>query len=317
MSSSSYKEHSSNMNHSRPLENGDQRRGTTRLPSTHFQNGMGRDGAQRHQNSSSSRDIQQRPASLFDSATALNHQPEGDQQEVKRQYENIMAQIQQLHPTFIDETQPAFMRQEVVTTPNNESVYINRAAKLQEAQQRLIQLQELMQHVSIDLDCNPYSHVADNKNRKPREFPMDFLRNVPSGTRSAARANPHSTPRQSNRSSQPQLPLFPSVPQNNLSQEIINPKRTYSSSHHVNGSLMDVFTRSEPSFDSSDPEENDPIGIEEDAQDAQSSHDPILPNENPNSSFRAPLVIFNIIFIFKTKLKFLIFRIILLGLSIN
>lgn len=279
------------MNHRVPVT--EQRRQSR--PSTEIHQVITRDNGQRFQysmNPSSFRSSQQRPAGshFAEVSSASNSQPEGDQQEAKRQYENIVAQIQQLHPTFMDEMQqPTTIQPDAVA---DTSVYVNRAIKLREAQQRLRQLQELMQNVSIDLDCNPYSHLVDTKSRKPKDFPMDFLKNLSSSgsarTTSIPRINPQSTPRQPNGSQRHQR--YSPTQQNNLSQESISPKRLYSSSQ-ANGSLLDVFPRSEPSFDSSDADEN-PIGVDEEDNmpDVNSSQDPLIQHEAQNNSYRAPLV---------------------------
>jgi hypothetical protein len=217
---------------------------------------------------------------LYDSGSALNNPSEGEHREMqekmrelqqkKWQYENAMSQLQQMHSPFSDEPTPNATRAEM--TNNAETVYTsisNRARKLQEAQQRLIQLQELMQNVSIDLDYNPYTQQNEDKNSKPKEFPLDFLRNVssngPTRTPTIPRVNP-SVPRHLNKGTHQQqmgasTHLF--LPQNNLSHDSLGSPKRYSTSSQVNGSLLDVFAQGEPSFDSSNEEAEEETRIEE------------------------------------------------------
>jgi hypothetical protein len=183
-----------------------------------------------------------------------------------------------MHSPFSDEPTPNATRAEM--TNNAETVYTsisNRARKLQEAQQRLIQLQELMQNVSIDLDYNPYTQQNEEKNSKPKEFPLDFLRNVssngPARTPTILRVNP-SIPRHLNKGTHQQqmganAHLF--SPQNNLSHDSLGSPKRYSTSSQVNGSLLDVFAQGEPSFDSSNEEAEETRIEEVNAQDDHSS----------------------------------------------
>lgn len=305
-SSSSYKDNSFS-NHRESLD----RRPTTRSSSNTFLGSTAAPSGSNRRlyqfNSSVNHCDSQRAAASsnglpFEASSFLNHQSEGtDTLEIKRQYENLISQIQQLHPAFVEDGQhPPPMRMD--SLPNNEALFMDRAVKLQEAQQRLIQLQELMQNVSLELDCNPYGHlsVGDNKNKKlPKESQMDFLRNVPSINSmptapriTLPRVSPHNNSAQANRESRlaSGRHLHSPTPQNNLSHESINPKRPYASSN-ANGSLLDVFGRSEPSFDSSDADDH-PIGPEEEenVQDVNSSQDPLLQPEVQNTSYRVPLV---------------------------
>lgn len=146
----------------------------------------------------------------------------------------------------------------------------NRARKLQEAQQRLLQLQELMQNVSLDLDINPFSQQPAEraKNNKPRrdmrDLSLDFLRNVPSTSARTPTSIPRVNPNVSRN--------YAGAQQNNLSHDSLSSPKRYPSQSQVNGSqlLLDVFARSEPSFDNSSDdvdEDDDRIEADEDEED--------------------------------------------------
>lgn len=165
------------------------------------------------------------------------------------------------------EPTPNAIRAELVNSDPSH-VLESRARKQQEAQQRLLQLQELIQNVSFDLEMNPFQHHHSDDKIKVKDTGLDFLRNVPSNHSHSQRATsvPHvNVPRQIYKSPQHVLTLNANgasapthhSPQNNLSHDpLLNPKR-YSTSSQVNGSLMDVFGRSDPSFDSSNDEVDD------------------------------------------------------------
>lgn len=299
-SSSSYKDNSS-INQRNSDQAPDQRRASRSARTTTSNSNGVRESARLSFTATNStfRDFQ-RPTSLFETAASLNNPTEGEHREMqekmrelqhkKWQYENAMSQLQQMHSPFADEPTPNAARAEM---SNNETVYAsmsNRARKLQEAQQRLLQLQELMQNVSIDLDYNPYAQQSEDKNNKPKEFPLDFLRNVssnlPARTPTIPRVNPSSVPRHLNKGPhQHQLGAAAGAvhhfsPQNNLSHDSLSSPKRYSTSSQVNGSLLDVFARGEPSFDSSNEEVDDAAieGEEVNTQDVHSSHEQLLPN---------------------------------------
>lgn len=220
-------------------------------------------------------------------------------QQKKWQYENAMSQLQQMHSPYSDEPTPNATRAEISSSA--ETVYTsisNRARKLQEAQQRLVQLQELMQNVSIDLDFNPYTQQNDDKNCKPKEFPLDFLRNVSSNgsarTPTIPRVNP-SVPRYLNKGPhQHQIAASGHLfsPQNNLSHDSFGSPKRYSTSSQVNGSLLDVFTQGEPSFDSSteEVEETRIDGDEVTGQDHHASQERMLGVEtSARNGIRLPI----------------------------
>lgn len=301
-SSSSFKDNSS-INHRNSDQAPDQRRASrTARTTTSNSNGVRESARPGFTPTNSTLRDYQRPTSLFETATSINNPSESEHREMqekmrelqhkKWQYENAMSQLQQMHSPFSDEPTPNAARAEMT---NNETMYAsmsNRARKLQEAQQRLLQLQELMQNVSIDLDYNPYAHQSEDKNNKPKEFPLDFLRNVssnlPARTPTIPRVNPSSSvPRHMNKGlHQQQLGAGASAvhhfsPQNNLSHDSLSSPKRYSTSSQVNGSLLDVFARGEPSFDSSNEEVDDAaIGGDEvnTQQDVHSSHEQLLPN---------------------------------------
>ena len=246
-----------------------------------------------------------RPTSFFDTVNPLNNPSERDHREIqekmrelqqkKWQYDNAMSQLQQIHSPFSDEPTPNAARAEM--TSHSEALYASissRTRKLQEAQQRLIQLQELMQNVSIDLDYNPYNQQTENKINKPKEFPLDFLRNVASNVQSRTTLMPRAMPSVS-RPSKQQMgtagSTFQFSPQNNLSHESLSSPKRYSTSSQVNGSLLDVFPRGEPSFDSSNEDVEDAANEadnEVNAQDDQSSHEQLqLPNGVPSAARNA------------------------------
>lgn len=210
-------------------------------------------------------------------------------QQKKLLYDSAMFQLQHLHSPFSDEPTPNAARAEL--TSHNEALYASidsRTRKLQEAQQRLIQLQELMQNVSLDLDYSPYNQQIEDKVNKPKEFPLDFLRNVAPNMQQRNTVLPRAIPsvsRPSNNEQQQQQmgvagATFQYSPQNNLSHESFSSPKRYSTSSQVNGSLLDVFARGEPSFESSneDVEEAANEGDEVNAQDDASSHDQLLHN---------------------------------------
>ena len=196
-----------------------------------------------------------------------------EMQQKKLQYENVLLQLQQLQTSLNNSPQiPATSRgQQPVEQRNIETAYapVNlRSSKLQEAQQRLTQLQDLMQNVSLDLDCNPFARQHKNKNIYPhptliKEYP-DFLLNVganengsvhSNNTRaSAPPMNPDSSRyRNIENSFEPHRSYSPQ--QNNLSLESITPKiqRNSQMFNHGHGSLLDVFVRSdEASLNSSE-----------------------------------------------------------------
>ena len=158
----------------------------------------------------------------------------------------------------------------------------NRSRKLQEAQQRLLQLQELMQNVSLDLDCNPFAQQQqqeEHKNNKPRrdvrDLSLDFLRNVPS-TSSGYTRTTTSIPRVNPNVSRLSNQHYAGAQQNNLSHDSLSSPKRYPSQSQVNGShhltMLDVFhPRSEPSFDDSSDddvnEDDDPIDADDDEED--------------------------------------------------
>jgi hypothetical protein len=137
-----------------------------------------------------------------------------------------------------------------------------------------------MQNVSIDLDYNPYTQQNEEKNSKPKEFPLDFLRNVssngPSRTPTIPRINP-GVPRHLNKGTHQQQIGASSnhlySPQNNLSHDSLGSPKRYSTSSQVNGSLLDVFAQGEPSFDSSNEEAEETRIEEVNGQDDHSSHE--------------------------------------------
>lgn len=192
-------------------------------------------------------------------------------QHSKRQYENVLSQLHQLQSTYNRELFPistSLRPERPVEIGNNDAVHLNinsRTQKLQEAQQKLIQLQELMQNVSIDLDFHPLGE--ENKNIKPnssiiREFPPEFLRNVPCNMINRSPTIPRVNPnvRQFNRVL-PQQPSYSLLQQNNLSQDQPSSPKRYSTPH-ANSSLLDVFERDGASLDSSDEESTVEIGEE-------------------------------------------------------
>ncbi len=295
-SSSSFKDNASVNHRNSDHTPVDQRRASRSSRTTAVANGVRENARQTFSTNSSFRDLP-RPTSLFEAGSPFNNPSESEHRDMvekmrelqkKYQYDNAMSQLQQMHSPFSDEPTPNVTRAEMT---NNETVYQsinNRARKLQEAQQRLIQLQELMQNVSIDLDYNPYSQQSEDKNSKPKEFPLDFLRNVssniPTRTTAIPRVNP-SVPRHLNKGlPQQQMGASASAqhfsPQNNLSHDSLTSPKRYSTSSQVNGSLLDVFARGEPSFDSSNEEVDEtPIGGEEvNGQDDHSSHEQMLHN---------------------------------------
>ena len=302
-SSSSYKDNSS-VNYRNADNVPDQRRPTSRSTrsSSSVANGARENVRQTLSANHTFRDFQ-RPTSLFEAAgPSFSNPSENEHREMvekmrelqkKYQYDNAMSQLQHMHSPFSDEPTPNATRAELT---NNETVYqsINtRARKLQEAQQRLIQLQELMQNVSIDLDYNPFNQQSEDKNNKPKEFPLDFLRNVssnlPGRTTAIPRVNP-SVPRHLNKGPpQQQMGASASVqhfsPQNNLSHDSLTSPKRYSTSSQVNGSLLDVFARGEPSFDSSNEEVDEtPIGGDDvNGQDDHSSHEQMLHNSDTSA----------------------------------
>ncbi|XP_032786935.2 uncharacterized protein LOC116924515 [Daphnia magna] len=251
----------------------------------------------------------QRPIPLYDSRCVLNTPSDGEHREMqekmcelqqkKWQYENAMSQLQQMHSPYSEEPTPNATRAEISSSA--ETVYTsisNRARKLQEAQQRLVQLQELMQNVSIDLDYNPYTQQNDDKNCKPKEFPLDFLRNVSSGgsarTSTIPRTNPSVTRHLNKESHQQQIGASAHLfsPQNNLSHDSLGSPKRYSTSSQVNGSLLDVFTQDEPSFDSSTEEVEDARigGDEVTGQDDHPSQERMLSAEtSTRNGIRLPI----------------------------
>ena len=296
-SSSSYKENSSvihrNADHTADLRRINR---SSRANSAVNANGA-RENARQTLSNMPFRDFQ-RPTSLFDSGSLMNNPSESEHRELREkmqelqqkkwQYENAMSQLQQMHLSFSDEPTPNVTRAELV---NNEAVYSSasgRTRKLQEAQQRLVHLQELMQNVSLDLEYNPFAQHNEEKNNKPKEFPLDYLRNVsshpPARPAAVSSRNPN-VPRHLNKTPllQPPGATHHFSPQNNLSHDSLGSPKRYSTSSQVNGSLLDVFAR-EPSFDSSneDVEDTPIVGDEANGHDGHSSNEQVVHNTDSN-----------------------------------
>ena len=267
-SSSSCKDNSFVLQHQRAIESADPRR----IARSSIENGSSIGDRQFR---SSFPDFP-RPTSFYDVPPIADHsRAEYDNQEIqdklkelqhsKWQYEHIMSQLHQLQSSSNREPHPISRSDRPIETGNNDAVYLNintRTQKLQEAQQKLIQLQELMQNVSIDLDFHPLSE--ENKINKPnlsaKEFPAEFLRNVPGNVSSRSTTIPRINPNVRRNRVLPQQPLHCSLQQNNLSQDQPSSPKRYSTPH-ANSSLLDVFERSGPSLDSSDEEST--VEIEE------------------------------------------------------
>ena len=192
-------------------------------------------------------------------------------QQKKWQYENVMSQIQQLQATLSGPQSPHVHSSSVPTARRERPTELGslevgyvpvnhqRSTKLQEAQQRLsgslIQLQDLMQNVSLDLDCNPiFSRHNKDKNLNPnptviKECPH-FLRNVPSNDSSIAKPAASHLRMNARHYNTVGLPRVTpshhhcSPQQNNLSSDSLTPK-SHQPTHQVNGFLMDMFARSE------------------------------------------------------------------------
>merc|ERR1740128_290014 len=182
----------------------------------------------------------QRPTSFYDVQPILDQsRTDQDSQEIqdklkelqhsKWQYDNLVSQLHQLQTSCNREVHPTsttIRSERSLEVGSHDAVYINinsRTLKLQEAQQKLIQLQELMQNVSIDLDF--HSLGDENKNNKPnmsmiKEFPAEFLRSVPGSVSNRSTAIPRVNPsvRRFNRTL-PQQQSHYSLQQNNLSQD--------------------------------------------------------------------------------------------------
>lgn len=188
------------------------------------------------------------------------------QEQFRKCFENEIGICPNQASASCGESTPNIIRAELANSDLHH-VLETRARKQQEAQQRLLQLQELIQNVSLDLELNPFQQHHDDK-IKFKDAGLDYLRNVPSNHMHSQRETtiPRiNVPRQSYKSPQHLLPTSGNgatchpqyLPQNNLSHDpVLSPKR-YSTSSQVNGSLMDVFGRSDPSFDSSNEEIDD------------------------------------------------------------
>jgi len=253
----------------------------------------------------------QRPTSFYDVQPILDQsRTDQDSQEIqdklkelqhsKWQYDNLVSQLHQLQTSCNREVHPTsttIRSERSLEVGSNDAVYINinsRTLKLQEAQQKLIQLQELMQNVSIDLDF--HSLGDENKNNKPnmsmiKEFPAEFLRSVPGSVSNRSTAIPRVNPsvRRFNRTL-PQQQSHYSLQQNNLSQDQPSSPKCYSTLH-ANSSLLDVFERSGPSLDSSDEEstveiEEEPTEVHTEAN-THNDHltNPLLNSETTSRNF--------------------------------
>ena len=228
-----------------------------------------------------------------------------DLQQKKLQYDTIMSQLQHLQSSYQSSapvpTAPLGKMKRPLLMSNSEPeyVYVNdRTAQLQEAQQSLTQLQELMQNVSLDLECNPFGRHSNNKNINPNSslnkgYP-EFLRNVaPVQGMKKSTTFPRINPgvfRQNNKVS----------PMANYSAQQCNPSMDFLTPKHysapANGSLLDVYRRSnEPSMNSSNEgsadEMEDDLFEGDEEEHFQENQEQIVDADTSNrNGLRVPLV---------------------------